>query len=516
MAKDDARLKAEFVEFASPQGYGKMKGYLVRPAKAAGKLPGVLVIHENRGLNPHIEDIARRVALDNFVAFAPDALTPLGGYPAAGEDEARDALRQARTAQDARRHGGGGRLPEAPTPSAPAGSASSASATAAASATSWRRACRSCWPRCRSTAARRRPRTCRRSRRSCSSTTPAPTSASTPPWPAYEAALKAAGVKYTMHMYPGTQHGFNNDTTPRYDKAAAAEAWKRTIAFFNRPAHASATRPSRMTAPNALGQPIGPPLDGWQAPPRPPPRPSSTAAWARLEPLDPDRHARALFDANALDTEGRNWTYLPVGPFAAFDGLRRLAAPDGGRRRPAVLHHRRPRDRSAGGRRQLPADRSGGRLDRGRPHQLLAAGAAHAAATEAMYLMMRAGLRARLSPLRMEVRRAERAVARGRRALRLHLRGPVPAGHRSTRAAAATRRGTRFSITSSRRSNARSARGWRPTTSTPRDASVQRLADLIAAARRAEPARAARDARRLSRTVSAAAHARPVCYAAMP
>ena len=78
VAKDDARLKADYVEYASPQGYGKMKGYLVRPAKAAGKLPGVLVIHENRGLNPHIEDITRRLALDGFMAYAPDALTPLG------------------------------------------------------------------------------------------------------------------------------------------------------------------------------------------------------------------------------------------------------------------------------------------------------------------------------------------------------------------------------------------------------------------------------------------------------
>ncbi len=103
VAKDDARLKLEYVEFASPQGYGKMKGYLARPAKATGKLPGVLVVHENRGLNPHIEDIARRIALDNFVAFAPDALTPLGGYPAAGEDEARNLfqkLDQAKTRED--------------------------------------------------------------------------------------------------------------------------------------------------------------------------------------------------------------------------------------------------------------------------------------------------------------------------------------------------------------------------------------------------------------------------------
>src|SRR5688572_17530635 len=87
--KDDVRIKAEYVTYPSPAGSGTMKGYLVRPAKAAGKLPGILVIHENRGLNPHIEDIARRLALDNFIAFAPDALTPLGGYPAGGEEEAR-------------------------------------------------------------------------------------------------------------------------------------------------------------------------------------------------------------------------------------------------------------------------------------------------------------------------------------------------------------------------------------------------------------------------------------------
>jgi carboxymethylenebutenolidase len=85
---EDTRLKAEFIEYDSPSGSGKMRGYFARPAKAAGKLPGILVIHENRGLNPHIEDIARRLALENFVAFAPDALFPLGGYPG---DEDRHA-----------------------------------------------------------------------------------------------------------------------------------------------------------------------------------------------------------------------------------------------------------------------------------------------------------------------------------------------------------------------------------------------------------------------------------------
>jgi carboxymethylenebutenolidase len=232
VAKDDARLKAEYVEFASPQGYGKMKGYLVRPAKASGKLPGVLVIHENRGLNPHIEDIARRVALDNFVAFAPDALTPLGGYPAAGEDEARNLfqkLEQPKTREDMvaaagflKGHAectgrigvvgfcyGGGisnflatRLPELAAAVPFYGGPPPVEDVAKIKA---RMLIHYAGTDERINAA----------------------------WPAYEAALKAAGVKYEMHMYQGTQHGFNNDTTPRYDKAAAAEAWKRTMALFN-------------------------------------------------------------------------------------------------------------------------------------------------------------------------------------------------------------------------------------------------------------------------------------------
>ena len=232
VAKDDARLKAEFVEFASPQGYGKVKGYLVRPAKAAGRLPGVLVIHENRGLNPHIEDIARRVALDNFVAFAPDALTPLGGYPAAGEDEARtlfQKLEQPKTREDMvaaagflKSHAectgrigavgfcyGGGvvnflatRVPDL---------------TAAVPFYGGPPAVEDV-PKIKAQLLIHYAGTDERINAA---------------WPAYETALKAAGVKYTMHMYAGTQHGFNNDTTPRYDKAAAAEAWKRTIAFFN-------------------------------------------------------------------------------------------------------------------------------------------------------------------------------------------------------------------------------------------------------------------------------------------
>ena len=100
---DDKRIKTEWVEIDSPKGYGKIKAYVVKPANATGKLGTVLVIHENRGLNPHIEDIARRVALDNFLAVAPDALTPLGGYPKEGEDKARELfpkLDQAKTRED--------------------------------------------------------------------------------------------------------------------------------------------------------------------------------------------------------------------------------------------------------------------------------------------------------------------------------------------------------------------------------------------------------------------------------
>jgi carboxymethylenebutenolidase len=233
IAKDDARLKAEYVEFASPQGYGKAKGYLVRPAKASGqRLPGVLVVHENRGLNPHIEDIARRVALDNFVAFAPDALTPLGGYPAAGEEEARtlfQKLEQPKTREDMVAAAGflkshaecsgrigavgfcyGGGIANFLATRVPDLSAAVPFYGGPAAAEDV--------PKIKAQLLIHYAGTDERINAA---------------WPAYEAALKAAGVKYTMHMYPGTQHGFNNDTTPRYDKAAAAEAWKRTIAFFN-------------------------------------------------------------------------------------------------------------------------------------------------------------------------------------------------------------------------------------------------------------------------------------------
>ena len=228
---EDPRLKVQYVEYDSPKGYGKMRGYLAQPAKAAGKLPAVLVIHENRGLNPHIEDIARRLALDNFVAFAPDALFPLGGYPG-DEDKAREVfpkLDQAKTREDFVTavswlkdrpettgkvgavgfcYGGGivnmlaTRVPELAAGVAFYGSAPSLEDV----------------PKIKAALLIQSAEVDERINAS---------------WPAYETALKAAKVPYERHLYPGTQHGFNNDTTPRFDAAAAKLAWERTVAHFN-------------------------------------------------------------------------------------------------------------------------------------------------------------------------------------------------------------------------------------------------------------------------------------------
>jgi len=230
--KDDPRSHGEFVELPSPQGNGKVRGYLVRPAKPAGKLPVVLVVHENRGLNPHIEDVTRRVALENFIAFAPDALFPLGGYPG-DEDKARELfqkLDQDKTREDfvaaahyakalADSNGklgvtgfcyGGGisnflatRLPDLSAAVPFYGVAPKLDQVSKIKAELLIHFAETD-ERVNAT------------------------------WPEYEVALKAAKVKHEAIVYPGTQHGFNNDTTPRFDKAAAKQAWDRTIALFNR------------------------------------------------------------------------------------------------------------------------------------------------------------------------------------------------------------------------------------------------------------------------------------------
>lgn len=227
---DDVRLEARALNYQSPAGAGSVKGYLARPANTSAPLPAILVVHENRGLNPHIEDIARRLALAGFMAFAPDALTPLGGYPG-DEDRARElfaTLDQSKTQQDflAAAHYlksrtdcngrlgavgfcyGGGVVHMLSYRSVDLDAAVTfygnhpAAENAAQVKTALQIHLAEIDERINAS------------------------------WPAYEAALKAAGVKYSAYQYPGTQHGFNNDTTPRFDAPSAELAWQRTLAFF--------------------------------------------------------------------------------------------------------------------------------------------------------------------------------------------------------------------------------------------------------------------------------------------
>lgn len=232
IAKDDSRIKTEFLTYPSPKGSGTMRGYFAKPANTSGKLPGILVIHENRGLNPHIEDVTRRLAVANFVAFAPDALTPLGGYP--GDEE--KAVKAFATLDAAKRtedlveaaavlkarpectgkigavgfcFGGGivnllaTRLPDLAA-SVPYYGAQPAAADV---------------PKIKAPLMIHYAGLDERINKG---------------WPDYEAALKANNTRYQMFMYDNTNHGFHNDTTPRYDEAAAKLSWQRTLDFFNK------------------------------------------------------------------------------------------------------------------------------------------------------------------------------------------------------------------------------------------------------------------------------------------
>jgi carboxymethylenebutenolidase len=230
--KDDARLKTEYATAPSPEGNGSIKGYFARPAKASGKLPGVIVVHENRGLNPYVEDVARRLAVANFVAFAPDGLTSVGGYP--GDDEKGAAkfreVNGAKMVEDfvaaaqwlqkrpecTGKIGavgfcfGGGivntlavRLPDL-----------------GAAAPFYGRQ-----PSAEDTAKIKAPIVAH-----YAGNDPGVDAGI----PAFEAALKANHKKYEIFVYEGTQHGFHNDTTPRYDEAAAKLAWQRTLDLFNK------------------------------------------------------------------------------------------------------------------------------------------------------------------------------------------------------------------------------------------------------------------------------------------
>ncbi len=230
--KDDPRVLSEYVKFPSPDGHGECRGLLAVPAGPAARRPAVLVVHENRGLNPYVEDVARRTALAGFTAFAPDALYPKGGYP--GNDDEGRALQQgmdrAKIMEDfvaaarfLHAHGRsdgalgvvgfcfGGfvsntlawRLPDLVKAAVPyyGGQPTAEEAVKIKGALLLHYA-------------------------------ELDTRVNTG-WPAYETALKAAGVSYEAHIYPGVNHGFHNDTTPRYDAPAAKLSWERTLAFFH-------------------------------------------------------------------------------------------------------------------------------------------------------------------------------------------------------------------------------------------------------------------------------------------
>lgn len=230
VAANDARIQTRKQSFPSPDGNGQVSGYLAQPAGKNAKLPVVLVVHENRGLNPHIEDIARRLALEGYLAFAPDALAPVGGYPG-DEDKARELfskLDQTKARADfiaATRallalpegngrvgvvgfcYGGGianylaTQVPEL-----------------AAAVPFYGQQ-----PAPQDVVKIKAPLLIHYA---------AIDERLNVGWPAYEAALKAAGTRYEAFIYPGAQHGFNNDTTPRFDAEAAKLAWQRTLSLF--------------------------------------------------------------------------------------------------------------------------------------------------------------------------------------------------------------------------------------------------------------------------------------------
>jgi len=231
VAPDDPSLTLSYADYPSPDGAGDMRGYLALPADADAKLPGIVVIHENRGLNPYIEDVTRRVALAGFVAFGPDALTPLGGYP--GTDDEGRALQAKRDRDEMTEDfvAAARWLAKHPSCDGTIGVVGFCFGGAMAN-----------------TLAVRLPDLVR-------AAVPfyggQPDAADVPKikaaiqlhfaehdervnagWPAYEEALKANDVTYEAHLYPDTNHGFHNDTTPRYDEEAAKLAWERTITFF--------------------------------------------------------------------------------------------------------------------------------------------------------------------------------------------------------------------------------------------------------------------------------------------
>jgi len=228
----DPDIVAEYIQYPSPNGHGQVRGYLVKPAKAAGKLPSIVVVHENRGLNPYIEDVARRVAKAGFIALAPDGLSSVGGYP--GNDvrgrelqaqvDPQKLMNDFFAAIEYLRSSALGTGKVGITGFCYGGGVSNAAAVA--------------YPELDAAV----PFYGRQARPEDVTKIKAPLLLHfaekddnvNATWPAYEAALKAAGKTYEAYVYPGTNHGFHNDSTPRYDEAAATMAWDRTLAWFRR------------------------------------------------------------------------------------------------------------------------------------------------------------------------------------------------------------------------------------------------------------------------------------------
>ena len=226
----DARLVASKLAYDSPQGYGKASGYLVRPAQPPAKMPAILVVHENRGLNPHIEDIARRLALEGYLVFAPDALFSLGGYPG-DEDKARELfakLDPSKVKADF--------LAAAPLLKTQAGTNGRVGAVGFCFGGGIVNTLATQWPDLNAGVpfygAAPNLADVARIRSPLLLHFAGNDERINGMWPPYETALKAAHVKYEAFVYAGVEHGFNNDTTPRFDAKAAALAWQRTLAFF--------------------------------------------------------------------------------------------------------------------------------------------------------------------------------------------------------------------------------------------------------------------------------------------
>ena len=228
----DPDIVAEYIQYPSPTGHGQVRGYLVRPAKVEGKMPAVVVVHENRGLNPYVEDVARRLAKAGYLALAPDGLSSVGGYPG-NDDKGRELQRQVdpeklmndffaalefllkherstgKVGITGFCYGGG-----------VCNAASVAYPELAAAVPFYGR--------------QAKPEDVGRIRAPLLFQFAEKDDNVNATWPAYEAALKKAGKTYEAHFYPGTGHGFHNDSTPRYDEAAANLAWERTLAWFAR------------------------------------------------------------------------------------------------------------------------------------------------------------------------------------------------------------------------------------------------------------------------------------------